>query len=114
MQIISSLATYKGHWRINATAHYTGKQRIPDTYSNPVDFQLEPESPGFWLFNAQLTRVFNKKFEVYVGAENIANYKQKPVLVDAENPFSPYFDSGLIWGPIFGRELYVGFRYILK
>ncbi len=114
LSYVSSLATYKGHWRINATAHYTGKQRIPDTFTNPEAYQLKPESPGYWLFNAQLTRVFNKQFEIYVGAENIGNFKQSPVIVDAENPFSPYFDSGLIWGPIFGREWYVGFRYILK
>ncbi len=114
LSYVSSLATYKGHWRITGTAHFTGSQRIPDTFANPVDFQLDAESPGYWLFNAQLTRVFSKTFEVYVGMENIGNYKQKPVIVDAENPFGSYFDSGLIWGPIFGREWYVGFRYILK
>ena len=37
-----------------------------------------------------------------------------PVIVDSENPYSPYFDAGLIWGPIFGREWYMGFRYMLK
>ncbi len=114
LSYISSLALYKGHWRINATAHYTGQQRIPDTYTNPEDFQLKSQSPGYWLFNSQLTRVFSKQFEVYIGVENIANYKQAPVIIDAEDPFSPYFDSGLIWGPIFGREWYVGFRYMLK
>jgi outer membrane receptor protein involved in Fe transport len=114
LSYISSLATYKGHWRISVTAHYTGRQRIPDTYTNPTEFQLKPESPGYWLFNGQLTRVFSKVFEVYIGAENIGNYKQKPVIVDAEDPYSPYFDSGLIWGPIFGREWYIGFRYTLK
>jgi outer membrane receptor protein involved in Fe transport len=114
LSYISSVATYKGHWRISATAHYTGVQRIPDTNTNPVDFQLKPESPGYWLFNGQVTRVFSKVFEVYVGMENIGNYKQKPVIIDSENPFGPYFDSGLIWGPIFGSEWYVGFRYVLK
>ena len=64
--------------------------------------------------NGQVTRVINKNAEVYVGVENISNYKQEPVIVDPENPFSPYFDSGLIWGPIFGREFYLGFRYTIK
>ena len=111
---VSSTATYKGHWRFNLTAHHTGKQRIPDTDSNPTEFQLASHSPGYWLFNGQITRVINKNTEIYVGVENIGNYRQDPVIVDAENPFSLYFDSGLIWGPIFGREFYLGFRYALK
>jgi outer membrane receptor for ferrienterochelin and colicins len=114
LSYVSSVALYKGHWRISLTGHLTGKQRIPDTDSNPTEFQLPTQSPSFWLFNGQLTRVFNKQFEVYAGVENIGNFKQSPVIVDAEHPYGPYFDSGLIWGPIFGREWYVGFRYVLS
>lgn len=111
---LTSTASYKGHWRISLTGHLTGSQRIPDTDSNPAEFQLPKQSPDFWLFNGQLTRVFNKEFEMYVGVENIGNFKQSPVIVDAENPYGPYFDSGLIWGPIFGREWYIGFRYVIR
>lgn len=110
----SGVSTYKGHWRINLTGHLTGSQRIPDTDSNPAEFQLPELSPSYWLFNGQLTRVFTKNFEVYVGVENISNFKQSPAIVDAAHPYSQYFDSGLIWGPIFGREWYVGFRYVIK
>ncbi len=51
-------------------------QRIPDTDTNPVAFQLKESSPDYWLFNGQITRVFNKNFEIYVGVENVGNYKQ--------------------------------------
>jgi outer membrane receptor for ferrienterochelin and colicins len=111
---VSSVATYKGHWRVSLTAHYTGTQRIPDTDTNPISFQLPTQSPGYWLYNGQLTRVFSKNFEIYAGMENIGNFKQSPVILDALHPHSPYFDSGLIWGPIFGREWYLGFRYTLN
>lgn len=111
---VSSLATYKGHWRVSATLHYTGSQRIPDTESNPVEFQLASFSPGYWLMNGQLTRVFKKNLEIYAGVENIFNYQQDPVIIDADHPQSQYFDSSLIWGPIFGREWYIGFRYVIK
>ncbi len=114
LSYVSSVATYKGHWRVSMTGHYTGSQRIPDTDTNPSAFQLSDHSPAFWLFNGQLTRVFDKNFEMYAGVENINNFKQSPVIIDAEHPYSPYFDSGLIWGPIFGREWYVGFRYFLR
>ncbi|MEO6130483.1 MAG: TonB-dependent receptor [Saprospiraceae bacterium] len=114
LSYVSSVATYKGHWRVSVTGHFTGEQRIPDTDSNPSAFQLPDHSLGFWLFNGQLTRVFNKNFEMYVGAENINNFKQSPVIIDADHPYSQYFDSGLIWGPIFGREWYLGFRYTIR
>ncbi|MDQ3015162.1 MAG: TonB-dependent receptor [Bacteroidota bacterium] len=114
LSYVSSVATYRGHWRVSLTGHLTGSQRIPDTDTNPEAFQLAKQSPSYWLFNGQLTRVFSKNFELYAGVENIANYKQSPVIVDADHPYSPYFDSGLIWGPIFGREWYVGFRYVIK
>ena len=114
LSYVSSVATYKGHWRLSLTGQYTGVQRIPDTYSNPVQFQLPAESPSYWIFLGQITRVFNKEFEAYIGCENIFNFKQDPVIIDSEDPFGPYFDSGMIWGPIFGREWYVGFRYVIK
>ncbi len=111
---VSSVATYKGHWRVSMTAQNTGTQRIPDTEANPEVFQLARQSPDYLLILGQITRVFNKNFEVYVGVENLANYKQSPVIIDAANPHGEYFDAGLIWGPIFGREWYLGFRYALK
>ena len=114
LSYVTSLASYKGSWRFNVTAHRTGQQRIPDTDTSPAEFQLPAESPAFWLFNAQITRVFNKKFDVYVGVENLGNYKQSPVILNPENPHGQYFDASMVWGPIFGREYYFGFRYVLN
>lgn len=114
LSYVSSVATYKGHWRASLTGQYTGIQRIPYTGSNPAEFQLPSQSPPYWMMLGQITRVFNKAFEVYAGCENILNFKQDPVIIDAEDPHGPYFDSGMIWGPIFGREVYIGFRYAIK
>lgn len=30
-----------------------------------------------------------------------------------DDPFGEYFDSGLIWGPVHGRKIYAGFRFLL-
>lgn len=111
LSYVTSQSSYKGFWRFSVTAHLTGPQRIPDTDSNPEGFQLPANSPSFWLMNAQITKVFKGGFEIYVGVENLGNFKQSPVILDAHNPSSQYFDSGLIWGPIFGREAYMGVRY---
>jgi outer membrane receptor for ferrienterochelin and colicins len=35
------------------------------------------------------------------------------LIVSAENPQDQSFDSSLIWGPVFGRMYYFGFRWNL-
>ena len=32
-------------------------------------------------------------------------------IIAAPEPFSPYFDASQIWAPVFGRMMYLGFRY---
>jgi hypothetical protein len=63
--------------------------------------------------NAQLTKSIGEKkpVELYVGVENLTNFFQKQVIVAADQPFSPWFDASLVWGPITGRMFYAGFRF---
>ena len=51
---------------------------------------------------------------MYLGGENIRDYKQNTPILDADNPDSPIFDASLIHAPINGRMIYVGFRYKIK
>jgi len=60
--------------------------------------------------NAQVTKVFSNKFEVYLGGENITNIKQNNPVVAADNPFSSSFDTTFVYGPIFGSNYYAGLR----
>lgn len=101
----------RNHWKFDFTANWQGDKRIPNTNSNPEEYQVGERSPSYFLFNTQITKVWRERFEVYVGMENITNYKQKNPILSSEQPFSPYFDSSLVWGPIFGRNTYVGLRY---
>jgi len=48
---------------------------------------------------------------VYLGVENMLDYKQPNPILAASDPFSEYFDASLIWGPIFGRMFYAGVRF---
>jgi outer membrane receptor for ferrienterochelin and colicins len=61
-----------------------------------------------------VTKDFKDKWSVYVGIENITDYSLTNPILSASEPFSPYFDSSMVWGPIFGRMAYAGFRYRLK
>jgi outer membrane receptor for ferrienterochelin and colicins len=51
---------------------------------------------------------------VYVGGENIGNYTQNPAIVDAQNPFGPYFDATILYAPVFGQMYYAGLRFKIK
>ncbi len=103
--------TNKFHFDMNA--HWYGQQRLPDTKSNPSEFQRPDFSEPYTIVNLQFTYTF-KKFEVYAGCENIFDFRQLQPIISWQNPFSPYFDTSSVWGPTRGREIYLGVRFKLN
>jgi len=106
---------WKG-WKLDYTVNYNGRKRIPSTAANPAGFKLEEYSPSYVLMNAQVSKSFGRKklFDAYLGGENLTNFYQQNAILSADQPFSPYFDASLIWGPVTGRTIYAGFRYTIK
>ncbi len=102
------------HWRFDFTSNWQGEKRIPYTGSNPEEYRLPEHSPDYVLIHAQVSKTWKEKFEVYTGVENLLNYKQSGPILSSDQPFGSYFDSTLIWGPIFGRNLYIGLRYRIE
>lgn len=101
-------------WKFDFTVQWQSKKRIPFTDGNPEKYQLDAYSPDFFLLNAQVTKIFKKGVELYVGMENIANFRQPNPILASDDAFGSYFDSSMIWGPIFGRTTYAGFRFKLN
>ena len=101
-------------WNFDFTANWIGPKRIPNTSSNPSEFQLEEFSPSFVTMNTQFSGQVAKNTEAYLGVENLLNFRQETPILSALNPDSQFFDSSLVWGPILGRNIYVGVRYKLK
>ncbi len=97
-------------WAFDATINWQGRRRIPFTGTNPLEFQLDEYSPDYFIVNGQITKKW-KSVEVYLGVENLLNFMQENPILSADNPNSEFFDSSLIWGPIFGRNVYTGVRY---
>ena len=64
--------------------------------------------------NAQIAKVFSKNFEIYLGGENLSNYKQENPILASDNPFGPNFDSSIVYAPIMGGMYYVGLRYTIN
>ena len=93
-------------WKYDFTLNRVGKQRL---MRNPRDStsHTNPHS----LINAQVTKVFSEKFELYAGGENLLNYKQENPIIFSEDPSNSFFDASIIHGPIFGARFYAGFRF---
>jgi outer membrane receptor protein involved in Fe transport len=93
------------------TVQWFGRKRLPDTRMNPMAFRTSVFSPEFFLVNAQITRSFFAGFDLYLGIENLLDFRQLNPILDAANPNGTHFDSSFIWGPVSGRLVYIGLRW---
>lgn len=103
----------KNDWFFDATVNWNGSKRLPDTSKSPVQFQRPDRSPNYVLLNAQIMKRWNDKVDVYIGGENLLNYKQTDAIISADDAFGEYFDASIVWAPLFGTNIYVGFRYTM-
>ena len=103
-------------WKFNYTVTFNGKKRIVNPYESYVSFIPPTSSPSYYLMNAQVSKSFgiNNPMDIYVGVENISNFFQQNTILSADDPFGPNFDASMIWGPVTGRMLYVGWRIKIK
>jgi outer membrane receptor protein involved in Fe transport len=96
-------------WEYDLTVSVFGESRLPGiTPTDGVNY-----SEVYPMVNAQITHVY-KKWDFYLGGENLTNYRQKSPIIDAANPFGSAFDATQIWGPVMGINVYVGVRYAIK
>lgn len=101
-------------WRFDFTWNWLGKQQLPSTFGNPEGERLPDFSPSFSVMNAQITRTFSSFFEMYIGGENIGNYRQEKAILGTHNPFGSHFDTSIIYAPVFGQMYYAGLRFKIK
>ncbi len=102
-------ATKFRRWTFDVTAQLNGSARIP---TQDGDLAHSTQSPRYPMFFAQVTRKVGK-FDLYLGCENIADYRQMMPILNAENPYSSKFNSMNVWGPLMGRKFYFGLRFNL-
>lgn len=99
-------ATKFRRWVFDATAQFNGPMRIPTQTANLHDSYYSPHYPVFY---AQITHKIGK-FDIYIGCENIGDYRQTDPILNASEPYSAGFNSMNVWGPLMGRKFYAGFR----
>ncbi len=110
-------ATKFDKWRADLTVQWYGQRPLAhapglEDHQHSLDKPL-PFAPRYALLNSQLTRAF-KRLDVYVGVENLTNYRQPDPIRGAAAPFGPGFDAAMVWGPVYGRLSYAGLRYRLE
>lgn len=97
-------------WVFDLTAQFNGGGRMPTPDAvNPL---WDTRFDSFTILNAQVTKNF-RNWSVYVGAENITDFRQKNPVISSENPFGDDFDATMVWGPTMGRKFYAGLRYTI-
>lgn len=109
--LTASYKTPLGLWQFDATLALNGGGRMPEPYISPVTGNLSWERTykAYRQVNAQITRHF-RHFSVYVGGENLTNFKQKNPIIGYDNPWSNTFEPTMVYGPIQGAMAYVGLR----
>jgi len=101
-------------WEYDFTCSIFSPSRLPIQRDMTNDTLLisDMKSRMYPMINAQITHVY-KKFDFYIGGENLTNSVQKNPIIDAANPFGSKFDATNIFMPITGINIYVGIRYAI-
>ncbi len=116
-------ATRLSKWIFDFTASLNGSWRVYNFMEDlrGADGELlykDGRTPVYPMLYAQVTRRF-KGWDVYLGAENLTNFRQEQVLIGQVgndgfvNPRMASFDASCIWGPLMGIKAHIGFRFTL-
>lgn len=106
--LTASYQTPLKKWQFDLTGQFNGGGRMPTPdATNPL---WDPNFNAYTVVNAQITKYF-RRWSVYLGAENLFDYKQSHPIIDAGNPRGENFDGSMVWGPVHGRKIYAGLRF---
>lgn len=102
-------ATRLNKWILDFTASLNGSCRVWDFMKLTNDLYRNGYTPAYPMLYAQITRRF-KGIDLYLGGENLTNFRQPSPIVDAAHPGSAMFDASCVWGPLMGIKVYGGIR----
>ena len=124
-------------WQFDLTAQFNGEGRMPDGFVVPEGSKQYKISNGqiyhkwYPQLLGQVTKFF-RTWSIYLGAENMTNFTQDSPIVgervsgnkamkhEAKGehgfvyPSSANYDASMIWAPIHGWKMYLGFRWSLE
>ncbi len=97
-------------WQFDMNAHWYGRQFLPDGSALPAEWQRDRITPSYLIVGGQVQYATNK-WELYVGVENLLDFRQLRPVQGWTDPFGMWFDPTSVWGPTRGREIYAGVRF---
>ncbi|MBO7228386.1 MAG: TonB-dependent receptor, partial [Bacteroidales bacterium] len=106
--VVLSYKTKYDKWMFDLTTQFNGRQRVPLNVGYPNEY-----ADAYIYMLGQITRKF-KTFDIYLGVENLTDYKQEVPVFGADQPFSNQFDASVVYAPVMGRLFYLGFRLNIK
>lgn len=116
-RVYVSLDWDSGDWDIFVRGTWTGAQDLKKFYyreGQRYNFDGTPKSdrsPAFWTFDARVQYAIDKRWAVFLGADNLFDYKQSDhdgmLWIAADGSI----DVTQIWGPNRGRFVYGGIRF---
>ena len=130
--ITTSYQTPLKTWQFDLTAQFNGEGRMPDGFVIPEGSEQYHTLANGQVYHkwypqllGQITKYF-RTWSIYLGAENMTNFTQDSPIVGERleakgekhggfvNPHSANYDASMIWAPIHGWKLYLGFRWALE
>ncbi|MEE0921915.1 MAG: TonB-dependent receptor [Paludibacteraceae bacterium] len=135
--ITTSYQTPLKTWQFDLTAQFNGEGRMPDGFVIPKGSKQYHTLANGQVYHkwypqllGQITKFF-RTWSIYLGAENMTNFTQDSPIVGERvsgdkairqeargggfvNPHSANYDASMIWAPIHGWKLYLGFRWALE
>lgn len=108
----AAYATRNKKWEFDATLSVFSRVRLHDVQLPSGELLHHQYGSIFPMVLGQITRHF-KRFDAYIGGENLTNYTQDRAIISANDPTNLQFDATRVYAPILGRIIYVGLRYEL-
>lgn len=75
---------------------------------------LPSRSDWFTEQHLQATARMRPGVELYGAVKNVFDFVQRDPIIDPANPFGDAFDTARVYGPLQGRRILVGMRYIIR
>jgi outer membrane receptor for ferrienterochelin and colicins len=106
-----------GHWDTFISAVWISSRDLAQygTPANPTfdaqgNLPKSTQAPSYWILDIQTAYEINDQYKIYLGANNLLDYTQ---VSDMQTPLfyeDGGFDVAHIYGPLRGREIYLGLK----
>ena len=108
--VTASYQTPLRKWQFDLTGQFNGGGRMPspDVTNRLWNDRFDP----FTIVNGQITKYF-RNLDIYLGVENLFDFRQENPIIDAANPRGDNFDATMVWGPVHGRKISAGLRFTI-